>query len=144
MSDRVDDPLLHRPVPVGDPLCDFFWASGADGNLRILRCAACGCFVHPPSVPCPRCLSVDLAPAPVSGLGEVSACTVNVHQWTPDQAPYAIAVIELAEQPGLRLTSNVVGCPPHDVHIGQPVRVCFVHRHGLYYPVFVPCDVATQ
>lgn len=135
---HLEDPLLQRAVPAPDPLSDFFWRSGADGLLRILRCGDCGFHIHPPSTPCPRCLGADVAPAPVSGRGVVAACTVNVQEWTPGQPPYSIAVVELAEQPGLRLTSNVVGCDPESVHIGAHVRVNFIARNGIYYPVFTP------
>ena len=134
----VADVLLQRALPVPDPLADFFWVSGRDGLLRLLRCADCGYYVHPPTLPCPRCLSAAVRPEPVSGLGVVHASTVNVQQWTPGQQPYVIAVVELVEQPGLRLTTNVVGCPPEEVRIDQPVRVAFVARDGLHFPVFVP------
>lgn len=134
------DPLLQRAVPAPDPLSDFFWSSGADGRLRFLQCAGCGYYVHPPSVPCPKCLSADIAPAVVSGTGVVATYSVNVQQWTPGQPPYAIAVVELAEQAGLRLTSNLVGCEPADVRIGQAVQVRFIHRNEIYYPVFTPVE----
>jgi uncharacterized protein len=138
MAAPIEDPLMLRAVPAHDPLADFFWLSGADGNLRVLRCPDCGFYIHPPSRPCPRCLATEVAPAVVSGRGTVLACTVNVQQWIAGQSPYSVAIIELAEQPGLRLTSNVVACSPDDVRIGQTVAVRFVHRNDIYYPVFVP------
>jgi uncharacterized OB-fold protein len=137
---RLEDPLLRRAVPAPDPLSDFFWHSGADGKLRILRCGRCGFHIHPPSTPCPRCLGDDVAPAPVSGLGVVQACTVNVQEWISGQPRYSIAIVELVEQPGLRLTSNVLGCEPEAVHIGQHVRVNFIARNGIHYPVFTPAS----
>lgn len=134
----VEDVLLDRPVPAADPLADFFWRSGADGRLRLLRCQNCSFYIHPPSRPCPRCLSRDVAPEPVSGRAVVHTYTINVQPWTPGQPPYVIAVVDLPEQPELRLTTNVLGCPPDAVHIGQQLRVAFVPRHGRHYPVFVP------
>jgi uncharacterized protein len=134
----IADPLLSRPVPASDPLAAFFWASGADERLRFLRCGECGFYVHPPSHPCPQCFSAQLAPAVVSGKGTVAACTVNVQEWVAGQRPYSIAVVELDEQEGLRLTSNVVGSDPYAVHIGQRVRVCYIARNDIYYPVFEP------
>lgn len=134
----VDDPLLQRPAPADDPLHRFFWASGADGVLRMLRCTDCGYWLHPPSPRCPSCSSAAVAPQPLSGRATVYSFTVNVQQWVPDQPPYVYAIVELAEQAGLRLTTNVVGCAPEDVRIGQSLRVAFVHRHDVYYPVFEP------
>jgi uncharacterized protein len=138
----LDDPLRTRPIPAPDPLADFFWSSGADGRLRVLRCTDCGFFVQPPSLPCPRCLGTDVGATAVSGAGTVATYTVNVQLWVPDQPPYVIAIVELAEQPGLRLTSNVVECAPERVYVGQPLQVCFVARNGLYYPVFRPDERA--
>ncbi|HEY1974166.1 MAG TPA: OB-fold domain-containing protein [Pseudonocardia sp.] len=140
IPDMLADVLLERVAPVADPLADFFWRSGADGVLRILRCADCGYYVHPPSTPCPRCLSAKVGPEPVSGRAVVHTFTVNVQQWQPGQPPYVIAIVELAEQEGLRLTTNVLGCPPDHVYIDQPVRVDFVARDELHYPVFRPTE----
>jgi uncharacterized protein len=134
----IADPLLSRPVPAFDPLAAFFWESGADERLRILRCGECGFYIHPPSHPCPQCFSARVAPAVVSGDGTVATYTVNVQEWVPGQPPYSIAIVELDEQHGLRLTSNIVDCDPDEVHIGQRVRVSFIHRNGIYYPVFAP------
>jgi uncharacterized OB-fold protein len=134
----VEEPLRHRPRPSDDPLATFFWASAADGVLRMLRCTACGFWLHPPAPRCPQCLCAEVAPQPLSGRATVESFTVNVQQWVPGQEPYVYAIVEFPEQAGLRLTTNVVGCPPADVHIGQRVTVAFVHRHEAYYPVFVP------
>ena len=54
-----------------------FWTGGRDGELRIVRCQDCGYYVHPPSPRCPRCLSDDVEPSPVSGRGVVYTYTVN-------------------------------------------------------------------
>jgi uncharacterized OB-fold protein len=140
MAAPIEDPLVVRAVPAHDALADFFWSSGAEGKLRMLRCAACGFYIHPPSRPCPRCLGAEVAPEVVSGLATVLACTLNVQQWVADQPPYSVAIVELIEQPGLRLTSNIVGCSADQVRIGQTVAVCFFYRDDIYYPVFVPID----
>jgi uncharacterized OB-fold protein len=53
--------------------------------------------------------------------------------------PYWVAIVEIDEQPGLRLTTNLVGCSPADVKIGMRVRVCFEEREeGIYIPLFEP------
>jgi uncharacterized OB-fold protein len=56
-----------------------------------------------------------------------------------DQAdgPYAVALIELAE--GVRMMSNVVGCPPEDVTVGTPVRLVWEPlADGRHLPQFTP------
>ena len=87
-----------RPLPELTPMNEWFWTSGADGQLRIQGCSDCKALVHPPTPVCPACRSRSFAPTVVSGRGTVVAFTVNRHQWLPSFAPpYAIAVVALAE-----------------------------------------------
>lgn len=115
------------------------WQGGAEGELRILRCQACGFWIHPAYPRCPACLSKDVAPEATAGRATVHTLTVNHHEWNPThEHPYVIAVVELDEQEGLRLTTNVVGCPPEAVHIGQRVRVTFRQFDDVHLPLFTP------
>ncbi|HEX6236026.1 MAG TPA: Zn-ribbon domain-containing OB-fold protein [Acidimicrobiales bacterium] len=127
-----------RVQPALDDENRFFWTSGKDGRLRFLRCQACGYYLHPPLPRCPRCGGREVAPEAVSGRGEVHSYTVNHQPWDGGTEPYVIALVALPEQEGLRLTTNVVGCPADDVHIGMPVRVTFEHRDPVWFPLFEP------
>jgi acetyl-CoA acetyltransferase len=70
--------------------------------------------------------------------------TVNQHQWLPDFAPpYAIAIVQLAEDAEVRLTTNIVGGAPEDVHIGQEVTVCFEQQEDVWLPLFEPTGSTT-
>ncbi len=52
--------------------------------------------------------------------------TVNHQRWFPGQnVPYVIGLVELVEQSGLRLVTNIIGCAPASVRIGMPLRVVF-------------------
>ena len=57
----------------------------------------------------------------------------------PDH-PYAIAIVEIDEQPSVRLMTNIVGCPAEQVRIGMRVKVVFEHRDDVYLPLFEPVD----
>ncbi len=116
----------------------FFWTSGADGQLRFLRCQSCGHYLHPPLPRCPECGGRELAPEVVSGRGEVFSFTENHQSWDGGTEPYVIALVALPEQDGLRLTSNVVGCPIADVRIGLPVQVVFEQHDLVFFPLFEP------
>ncbi len=119
-----------------------FWRGGAEGELRFLRCRGCRTWVHPPAPICPQCLEKDLAPEAVSGRATVATFTLNHQPWVPaPDHPYAIAIVELPEQTGLRLMTNIVNCPPEDVHIGMPVRVVFEERDDVFVPLFEPVPV---
>jgi acetyl-CoA acetyltransferase/uncharacterized OB-fold protein len=128
-----------RPLPELTPATAWFWTSGADGRLRVQGCTECSALVHPPVPICPVCRSRAWAPMVVSGRATVVGYTVNHHQWHPDfEPPYVIAVVALAEDPGVRLTTTVVDCDPTEVAIGQEVSVRFEHHEDVWLPVFAP------
>ena len=63
-----------------------------------------------------------------AGTGRVeSVCVVHhpVHPALSDQVPYAIVLVAPDDAPGLLVTGNVVGIPPEEIRIGDPVRVTF-------------------
>jgi uncharacterized protein len=129
-----------QPVPVLTDWNREFWTGGARGELRITRCNDCSRWVHPPAPVCNACYSRDVAPQAASGLGTVHTFSVNHHAWTPAfPPPYVIALVELDEQPALRLLTHVVGCDPEDVHIGMRVQARFHPLgDGMHRPEFAP------
>lgn len=128
-----------REVPALTDLTAPFWTGGEHGDLLIMRCQACGFWMHPPSPMCPSCRSTDVAPEEASGRGRVFSYTVNHRAWRPDlPVPYVIALVELEEQNGLRLTTNLVGCAPDEVEIDMRVRVRFLAQPPVFVPLFEP------
>lgn len=126
-----------RVLPRLDRDNRFFWTSGADGRLRFLQCGACATFVHPPQPVCPACLSEDVAPAAVAGTGMVNSFTVNHQKWHPGMdVPFVIARIAIDGAPGVILTSNVIGCDPAAVDVGDAVSVVFERHEEIYVPLF--------
>lgn len=132
--------LPFRLLPAVGPDNEHFWHGGADGELRFLRCGDCQSYVHPPVPVCPECLGRTLAAEAVSGRGRVHTYTVNHHPWVPGfDPPYVVAIVDIEEQAGLRLTTNIVGSASEDVYIGMPVRVLFEARDdGIFIPLFEP------
>jgi uncharacterized OB-fold protein len=130
---------LTRTLPEIGPDTAFFWTAGASGRLEFLQCRDCDHYIHPPVPLCPDCGSHSVTPQPVSGFGHVVSYTVNHHKWREDfPVPYVIAVVEMEEQCGLRLTSNIVGCSPDAVVMDMQVRVVFEKYGELYIPLFSP------
>ena len=129
-----------RLLPQVTPENEHFWLGGADNELRFLRCGSCRYYVHPPAPLCPECLSRDLSPEAVSGRAVVHTFTVNHQPWIPGfEPPYVVAIVELDEQEGLRLTTNLVNCEPEDVSIGMRVKVLFEDLgEGVFLPLFEP------
>lgn len=142
MNEAADKPF--RLLPRLHPGNAYFWQGGAEGELRLRRCRACRTWIHPPSPVCPQCYRKDLAVEAVSGLGTVATFTLNHQPWVPaPDHPYAIAIVELDEQPALRLMTNIVNCPAEAVHIGQRVRVTFDERDDVWIPLFEPVEAAS-
>jgi len=125
-----------RVLPSLDETNEFFWTSGSEGVLRFLRCQSCGYWLHPPGPWCPGCGATEFAPEAVSGRAELLTYTVNHQPWAGPADPYVIAIVGLPEQEGLRLTTNIVGCPIDEVVIGMPVQVVFEQHGDIWFPLF--------
>jgi uncharacterized OB-fold protein len=112
---------------------------GTQGELRVLRCQECRHWIHPPTAVCPICLSGDVAFEATSGKGSLFSFAVAHLPAGPNvPVPYTIALVELPEQSGLRLLSNLVNCDPKDATVDMPVRVGFEKHADVFVPVFEP------
>jgi len=126
-----------RVLPRLDADNRFFWTSGADGKLRLLRCQECAAFVHPPRPLCRKCLSENVAPEAMAGTGTIDTLTVNHQEWRPGlEVPYVIARVAVDGAPGVYLTTNIVGSPVEQVKIGDRVRAKFEQHGEIYLPLF--------
>jgi uncharacterized OB-fold protein len=120
-----------------------FWTGGERGELLIDRCDDCGLWLHPPKPVCRTCLSRSIRPVPVSGYGTVYSYTVNYQPWMPDlEVPYTLAIVELDEDQGLRLTTRLTDVEPGAVRIGLRVRVVFEQHEDVWLPLFTPASDA--
>jgi uncharacterized OB-fold protein len=130
-----------RVLPAITERNEPYWTAGRDGVLRFQRCQQCGYYLHPPTVLCPRCHSKNLAYEEVSGRATVHTFTVNHQPWMPvPELPFVLAIVDIPEQDGLRLTTVIVHCAPEAVRIGMPVRVTFeAHEDdNVWIPMFEP------
>ncbi len=108
--------------------------------MLIDRCSACGAWHEPPGPICPRCWSTDIVPTPISGTGTIHHA-IFLHQGPRVEGvdystPYPVVVVELDEQPGLRMSSTVVDAPNEAIAIGRRVRLDWIERRGAPIPVF--------
>lgn len=130
---------MSLPVPEVDDVNRLYFEGTADGELRIRRCESCGARFRFAYAWCPECWSQDLAFNVASGRGKVETFSI-IHQAPyeafEDRLPYVIALIELDE--GVRMMSNIVNCPPDEVHIGMSVSVVFEQRGPVALPMFEP------
>lgn len=133
------------PVPEPSPYGAAFWAAAREGRLVLQHCPRCDRLQHFPRPWCTACLNDRLEFVPASGAGTVYSFTVVRRNPNPAFAarlPYVLALIDLDE--GVRVMSNVVGCPPESVRVGQRVRVDFEAVGDTYaVPVFRPTGTDT-
>jgi uncharacterized protein len=131
---------FFRPLPALEPRTEAFWRACRAGRLEFTHCVPCDHLIHPSRPICPKCRGRTLDVRQVSGRGRVHSYTVNHQAWYPGQeVPYVIALVELVEQPGLRLMTNIVNCPVASVHIDTPVRAVFENvSDEVALPLFEP------
>lgn len=95
---------------------------------------------------CRFCQSEQLSPTAVSGRGTLYTYTVATkpfHPYFVDKVPYLVAVVELPEQPALRMISNLVDIDEDDVRIGMDLEVVFQDLSPeLTLPLFRPAVAA--
>lgn len=113
----------QRPLPQPTPETQHYWDGAKAGELRLQTCSSCDHTYFPPRPFCPSCGSRDVAVTKASGKGTLHSYVIHHRELPGFSAPYAIAVVELAEGP--RLMTNIVGCEPSEVEIGMPVEVDF-------------------
>lgn len=128
---------MERKLPALTAESRAFWQGGAQGQLLIHFCDDCDRYFHPPATLCAACLGLNVAPRPVTGAGTIMSFTINHQQWRKDlPVPYVVAIVELAEQEGLRLVSNILTDEFDDIYIGMPVQVTFLHQEDVWIPLF--------
>jgi len=135
---------LPVPAPEPTPETCAFWSATAQGHLLLARCADCATVIWYPKAYCPACGCVSVSWDEASGRGTVYSFSVVHRGPGPFSAavPFVVAYVELAEGP--RVLTNIVGCEPEEVHIGQPVSVVFCDTgEGSALYRFRPSDVAS-
>jgi hypothetical protein len=116
----VTDQTMTPPVPVPDPDTAGYWRATAEGKLMLCRDVETGEWIHPPLERSRTGNATTFEE--VSGRGTIYSFIVVRQQLVPvREVPYVVGVIELDEQPGLRLT-GVILADPVDVVAGLPVQ----------------------
>ena len=114
------DRILPSPTPLSEP----YWQGCREGVLRLQHCDDCQLYQFYPRSLCSHCGGRRLSWRDVSGRGRIASYTIVRRGISPAyEAPYVVALIDLAEGP--RMMSWVVGSEPGDVVIGAPVSAEF-------------------
>jgi uncharacterized OB-fold protein len=129
--------LFEPPVSEAS---EEFWNATRELRLVLPWCTLCELPFWYPREVCPRCLDDAIEWRDASGMGEVHAASVQHRPGPmrdPNDGPYTVVLVDLAE--GVRIISNVVGCPPESVTVGMEVRVAWqALADGRHLPQFEP------
>lgn len=137
----VDDDELTQP----------FWAGCARGELLMQRFTASGRYCWPPRPMDPDSRTLEYEWVPMSGRGTVWSVTIPHPPLLPaysEVAPYNVVIVELDEDPHLRMVGNVVASAeaplnsidPHSVQIGERVQVVFSPVGDMFLPRWVRAE----
>ena len=139
--------IENIPLPARDgPFEAGFWAALDRGELAHQQCEACSAWHFPPRWRC-TCGGA-LAYQPVSGKARLWSWTVVHPPVLPAFAPYApypVAIAELDEAPGLRMTGALVKNPgdpinhidPARLSVGMPLTACVITlADGVRWPAW--------
>jgi uncharacterized OB-fold protein len=129
-----------RPRPEPDAMTRFYWDAAADRRLVLQRCRSCQKLQYPPEVCCVHCPADVLDHVEVSGRGTIYSYAVverPFHVGFIEALPYIVVLVELAEEPGLRMVANLVGVAPGTpLACGMPVEVTYEDRGSVTLPQF--------
>ena len=128
------------PYPVPEYDAESFWQACNERRLVMQRCDKCARFRWHPAPFCGDCGSGEYEWVTLSGRGKIHTWTVVTHPVHPaavEKVPYVVVVVELEEQVGLTMISNLIGCQTEAIDFDKAVKVDFVpHPNGQNLPVF--------
>ncbi len=114
-------------------------------RLEAGKCKKCGKVVFPRRLICPECGHREFEKTILPDTGKIITYTVIrvAPSMFTDQAPYALAIAEMAN--GVKLTAQLVDCDVEKINVGMEIRVEFRRiqtddHHGVlsYGYKFVP------
>ena len=132
--------MTARQEPRASDEAQPFWDATREQRFVLPWCTHCERALWYPRTTCPSCFGSSVEWRHGTGDGTVYAASVH-HRPGPgrdaDDGPYVVVLVEL--DAGVRMMSNVVGCPPDDVHAGMRVVVAWEPlSDGRHLPVFRP------
>ncbi|AMN47759.1 hypothetical protein ACG33_11755 [Steroidobacter denitrificans] len=129
--------IASWPLPTTNDHDAPFWQGARRGVVVMEACGSCGKLRFPPRPMCPSCHSRQQQWRELSGRGRIWSFIVPHPPLFPvfnPLAPYNVIVVELEEEPAIRLVGNLVsepagpinGVSAETIRIGEPVQAVFV------------------
>ena len=135
-----DEQTLAFPYPIAEYDSEPFWAACDERRLVMQCCENCSRYRWHPAPFCGDCNSGNFKWQALAGRGRIHTWTVVTHPVHPaavDKVPYVVVVVELEEQAGLTMVSNLIDCDIDAIDFDAAVSVDFLkHPNGQNLPVF--------
>jgi len=128
-----------RQLPEPTPETQHFWDGCRERELRLQKCDECTAVYFPPRPFCPKCASRSVSVFVASGHATLASYVINERPGGAWDAPYAIALVELAEGP--RMMTNIVDCEqtPEALVLDMALEVSFAPQNEeITLPLFRP------
>jgi uncharacterized OB-fold protein len=133
-----------RPPPQPDEITRSYWEAAAEGRLVLQRCEDCGRLQYPPEIVCSYCSHQGFELTEVSGRATLYSFALverPFHAGFVNRVPYVLALVELDEQPGLRMLTNLLDTDPEALEIGMELELCFEQIGEMRVPQFRPAEL---
>jgi len=115
------------PLPATDNPGDApFWEGTRAGELRVQQCARCDTLRFPPRPVCPHCRSFEVGWKPMSGQGRIWSFAIPHPPLLPafaGVAPYNVIIVELDEDPSIRMVGNLVASANGEINEVDPATI---------------------
>jgi uncharacterized OB-fold protein len=118
------------PVPKPDPARgdEEFWAALKRHELMVQFCKRCGTRQMEPECVCYNCQSFDLGWQKVAGRGRIYSWIrpwYAAHPTLREFGPYLVVLVELDDDPSVRMVGNLLGDAQQEIKIGAPVEAAY-------------------
>ena len=119
----------HFPLPdVTWPPAQPFWAAAARHELHLPRCTRCNALNAVGDTECRRCAHTTFTWERMSGHATLYSWTLVRRPFLPqfaDEVPFLSALVNVDEEPGVRLVTRLVDCEQSALRIDLPLEVVF-------------------
>ena len=126
--------MAYKPSPVPDEVSKPFWDACNEGRLVVQICITCNRRQHPPQEACADCGSKDnLEFREVGGKGKIHGYLVSHDSrvmMLQKIQPFNLVVIELDDDPAIKMLSHLPGTPSDKVPVGSAVQVEFEETYN--------------
>lgn len=130
------------PYPIPEYGAEAYWAACNDERLVMQQCTACKKYRWHPSPLCTFCADDAFTWTQLSGRASVKTWTVVTHPVHPaavTKVPYVVVEVEIEEQAGLTMLSNLIDTDESAIDFDLPLEVVFkTHPSGQKLPMFKP------